>query len=382
MEYGYGTLANTSVQHLTEGGWRGEWKQTGDRKLNIPLCDDRKRLTHGIKDPVPERICAKCARILRARELEENQSAVEAEPEEFVPPGRQLVTVRRRELFVVHPYQRDLMTPPWPKRWGEFSLDKFYASLEPVTVIDAARVRGLARNLCEEHGEDCEYSSWDEAKYIVLGGQHRTQEGGNVLGPDWEFEAVELLSEVKLTDLANRWWVTEQRRTPGSRVIFDKRVHDGVPEYVDMAECLLANGFTWKRSDAARNSGRFDFTSVGSLAGLWHRDEQAARIMVEVLGKAGPIGNGGAATTRMPLVRAIYEMVRWDLHENTGTHVRWTHGYGDMGGKIRFLGSRVTYYEQAIGVAGDTTWKRVANSLAAQYNKGRTTGKVDFVLFT
>jgi hypothetical protein len=281
-------------------------------------------------------------------------------------------TVRRRQLFVVHPYQREMKTPPWPSKWGEFSLDSFNTTLEPVTILAASRVTGLEDRICPEHGDKCQYTTYPEAEYVVLGGQHRTQEGGRVLGADWELNTAELLSPIALTDLSKPWWQNEQRRAAGSREVFAKRVLDGDPDYVEMAVCLHQHGFDYRRG---QHNGRRDFTSIGTLPALWYRDQEAVRIMISLLAET-------TCETRLPLVRAMFEIAHWDLRDNKGTRVFWT-GRSGMPNKLLRLGGKLRQAEQAIGVAGDSAWKRVANTVVANYNKSRQSEDrvVDFPIF-
>jgi hypothetical protein len=282
---------------------------------------------------------------------------------------RRFVTVRRRQCAVIYPYQRDLLSPSWPvRKWGEFSLRKFSLSLDPVTVIRAGRVPGLDKPACQEHGAGCAYDTWPgDVEYLVLSGQHRTQEGGNVYGPDWEFQAAELLFDIELGHLGEPWWITEDSRDPGTREVFAKKVLDGVPAYAAMARVLRRNGFTYRR----RDPGLRDFTSIGSLPSLWGQDMEAAATAVAVLGAAG-------TGTRKPLLRALFELAHWDIRENDGIRVSWD-GAESMTARLMRM-PRLTSAE-----AGDFSvdklmpWQRVARYIAREYNlRRRNATRVSF----
>lgn len=283
-------------------------------------------------------------------------------PAPSVPPAPpesagHFVKIRRSQCLVVHPYQRRLLSPPWPERkWGEFDLAKFYDNLEPVTVIHASLVKGLGEWQCVDHGPDCNYTVWPGAEYVVLGGQHRTQEGGRVHGPDWEFWAVEWTKPVALERLGRSWWVTEDRRVSGSREKFAKKLQDGEPEYVEMAEVLHSNGFTYRRGEKLR-----DFTAIGSVETLWKKNPDAVRVMVAVLGASG-------CDTRQPLVRALFELASWDAQEHAG--VRW----GDLEAKLSRRVDEPRKAELGNSVDGKVPWQRVASYLGRIYNTGRQPG--------
>ena len=282
---------------------------------------------------------------------------------------RRIIRLTRRQCFVAHPFQRNVLKPPWPPKWGEFSQEKFDESLELVTVIRFSRVTGLDRAECPDHGADyCPYPIFPGAEYLVLGGQHRTLEGGRVLGPDWGFQVVELLVDVPVTELSRRWWTTENRRNAGTREVFARQVTAEDPAYLAMATALHGSDLDYRRG-----SPLTDFTPIGSLPGFWAEDEEAARRMLRVLGEA-------RVGTRLALVRALFEIAHWDLRMNQGRPVRWDGPHG-LTGTLQRLSDQLRRAEQATGVSGSTTWQRVANTIAGEYNKHRTSGRVTFSQF-
>lgn len=264
-----------------------------------------------------------------------------------------------------------LSDPPWPRKFGPFSEKKFNESLEPVTVIHASRVADLEKCLCPEHGAECSFTGYPEAEYVISGGQHRTQEGGRVFGPDWEFQAAELLMHVTLQECAELWWNNENRGLPGVRERFIRQVVADNPAAVALTEELHRNGFGLRRG----RDGRRDFTAVDLLQRLWEQNQTAARLVVTVLGET-------SVGTRGPLVRALFEIASWDLGVNQGVRVDWSR----MTDKISTMETSLRQAEEGLAggksVAGGTKWARVANFIAMKYNVRRTTGRVGFPAWT
>jgi hypothetical protein len=247
---------------------------------------------------------------------------------------------------------------------GPFSMELFHASLEPVTVVHASKINGLQPWKCPDHGDECEYEIWPEAEYVVLGGQHRTLEGGKKRGPDWEFSAVERTTPIHLAELGTAWWVSEQRRAPGVREKFNKKVQDGVPEYLEMAAYLKENGLTHARK------GDTQFIEFGALVTLengWRTNTEAAKIMIRTVGQSQVKAQGTIA-------RALIEMAIWDIQDNSGTRVKWT-GTQSMATKLAELSGRLKGGQNTMGVpGGDVAWRRAANWLGVQYNMHRRNG--------